>query len=84
LSNIKIELSGNDWFNCYLHDMPKRKNQVMDDLAKHINNNFAFLKAGHEIWIAVKDHSMAEENFTVMSIDFKTGDIKLSYSGGVS
>lgn len=81
---VKIEMSGNDWFNCYLHEMKNRKEQVMRDLNTHVQLKFNGLKIGSEIWVNVLDHSAAMENFAVVSIDKYKNEIELSYRGGIS
>ena len=79
---MKITIVGVDWETCYLHDMPERKKQVLDDLKIKVEKDL--IVPCEIIEIDVADHSSATEMFQVEDIRITENSVILSYAGGVS
>ena len=79
-----IVITGFDWESCYLHDVPKRKKQVLDDLIIEVNKMGLCITPGDQLEVEVKDHSSALEFFSVESVDTENMNLTLNYAGGIS
>ena len=78
----QIFIVGPDWETCYLHEMPKRKEQVLDDLRIEVEQRHECFQKEDTFCIDVLDHSMAFEMFETKEI---TDDkIIFTYAGGAS
>ena len=81
---MKIKITGNDWKNCYLHEKPDRKKQVIDDLQKEVDELDGVVIFEEIFEIEVSDHSSAVEIFQVKEINYAKNIIVFSYNGGAS
>lgn len=82
MMEIMVFVSGKEWEECYLQELPEAKNQILNDLQSEVEERHCITIVGDIFSIDRIDHSMATEFFTVEAISEDA--VWLSYSGGAS